>query len=317
MPGVTFHPAPHNKIETFGGGRGSAALGANSSIEILRDLRPRDRELVDEVLQSSITPPSSQANTTEDASLAPPFSPRRNGLVHTIIKAYNHHHAVIIRPDDVWITILTQFSLFVNGPGRAEQLRSKFVAHEEKKQLIVNGMATPYATDFGELAKQMTDLIHENVVDPALQKWIIPDFTTTTANDVVTASVIMMATFKAYFEYLGEARCGIPRVTLLGERADWMSILERIEKLKQYGLETKAWYRMLQPVLRRFVLAFDEGYTDSEENRDFWQRVAHYSRGGSGPTYLCGWITAFCTFDNDGKWTGGSLVRFIYLKYLC
>ncbi|KAG8797798.1 hypothetical protein FRB91_008370, partial [Serendipita sp. 411] len=58
----------------------------------------------------------------------PAFSPRRNGFVDAVVEAYNNHHHLIIRPDDVWCAILSQFNLYVNA--NAEELRSKFVAHE-------------------------------------------------------------------------------------------------------------------------------------------------------------------------------------------
>ena len=71
--------------------------------------------------------------------------------------------------------------------------------------------------DFGALAHQMTDQIHMNVrsnstdykifsfligkplvVDKHLQKWILPDFTTTSLSDTIICSVLMMSTLKAY-----------------------------------------------------------------------------------------------------------------------
>lgn len=99
--------------------------------------------------------------------------------------------------------------------------------------------------------------------------------------------------------------CGIPRVTLEGTKQDWESILTRLEKLKQYGPETTAWYHLLLPVISRFVKAFDE--PEGQENLDFWQKVAHYQGGGSGPTWLAGWINAFCVFDVKGRWTGNPI----------
>ena len=96
--------------------------------------------------------------------------------------------------------------------------------------------------------------------------------------------------------------CGIPRVTLEGEKKDWQLILDRLEKLKEYGEETAAWYDLLVPVISRFVRAFDN--PDAQANLHFWQKVAHHEGGGSGPTYLAGWINAFCVFDKDGKWIG-------------
>ncbi|KAJ7832886.1 hypothetical protein B0H14DRAFT_2364548 [Mycena olivaceomarginata] len=224
--------------------------------------------------------------------------PRPNGFVHTIIEAYNHHHALILRPDDVWIAILTQFNFYVNA--RAELLRANFVAHADKKALVV---FTPAFDDFGRLAREMADLIEKNVVDPSLRAWALPDFSTTTANDTTVGSIVLMATLKAYFEYtFCDIVCGIPRVTLEGEKADWEKILQRLEKLKEFGLETMAWYHLLVPVISRFVQVFDD--PDAWSNVTFWQNVAHFEPGGCGPSHYSGWITAFCAFNDDGKWLG-------------
>jgi len=73
----------------------------------------------------------------------------------------------------------------------------------------------------------------------------------------------------------------------------------RIELLPKFGPETAQWYRLLKPVLTRFVGTFDS--PESPETKDFWQCIAHYSSGGSGPSYLSGWITAFCFWDEDGR----------------
>ncbi|KAF4618955.1 hypothetical protein D9613_009788 [Agrocybe pediades] len=81
-------------------------------------------------------------------------------------------------PDDVWIAILGQFSFYVNA--HVEELRSRFVAHDGKRELVVNADGTRYTVNFGSLARQMTDLIHNNVVDKDLKDWILPDFSTTT-----------------------------------------------------------------------------------------------------------------------------------------
>jgi len=55
----------------------------------------------------------------------------------------------------------------------------------------------------------------------------------------------------------------------------------------------------LKPVLGYFVRSFDE--PDSPEVVSFWNRIAHFEDGGSGPAYLSGWLTAFCFWDSDGK----------------
>ncbi|KAJ7096869.1 hypothetical protein C8R44DRAFT_859947 [Mycena epipterygia] len=243
---------------------------------------------VDEMLQSSLAEGSAISTSEPRRNLTAKTHntiPSRNGFVDTVICAYNTHHALVIRPDDVWIAILTQFNYFVNA--NAEILRANFVAHEGQTKLML-----------GQLEK--------NVVDPSLREWVIPNFSTTTVNDVTVSAIIMMATLKAYFQYefIG-IECGIPRVTLLGQKSDWEGILGRLEKLKEYGIETIAWYHLLRPVISRFVAAFDA--PESPANIDFWQKVAHVENMGSGPHYYSGWITAFCVFDFKGKWIGNRL----------
>ncbi|KAJ7656562.1 hypothetical protein B0H17DRAFT_372883 [Mycena rosella] len=165
--------------------------------------------------------------------------------------------ALVIRPNDIWLAILSQFNFFVNA--RAEILRASFVSHEGKKELVIDTRPQSLRTiDLGHAARQMAGLVEKNVVDTSLRAWATPDFTTTTINDTTVSAVLLMATLKNYFEYkILASGCGIPRVTLEGERSDWVKILNRLEKIKEYGLESIAWYHLLHPVIARFIAAFD------------------------------------------------------------
>lgn len=223
-----------------------------------------------------------------------------NGLVHTLLGAYSSHHAVSIRPDDVWIAILTQFSFFVNA--NAEDLRDKFVNHKGQNLLVVYAVGTRYSVDFGSMAQQMTGLIAQNVKDPSICEWILPSFTTTTNNDLIVGSVVMMATMKKYFAFKFSLDCGIPEVTLEGTSEDWKLILARITELKKYGVQTTAWFNLLNPVISRFVSAFEA--PNDPANLTFWGNVASMYDEGSGAPYLGGWANAFCVFDTEGKWLG-------------
>ncbi|KAE9388553.1 hypothetical protein BT96DRAFT_836083 [Gymnopus androsaceus JB14] len=249
----------------------------------------RSQKLSEELLQSSLDHALSDGVVVH----------QNNGLVHTLLKAYSAHHAVSIRPDDVWIAILTQFSFFVNA--NAEELRDKFVAHKGQKHLVVYAVGNRYTVDFGSMAQQMTGQIRKNVKDPAICDWIRPNFTTTTDNDITVSSVVMMATMKKYFTF-GFTHCGIPQVTLEGTSDDWKLILARIEELKNYGSQTTAWLNLLRPVISRFVSAFEA--PDHPDNLAFWSTVASEDHEGSGKDYLGGWVNAFCVFDVDGKWLG-------------
>ncbi|KAJ7238166.1 hypothetical protein C8J57DRAFT_1439087 [Mycena rebaudengoi] len=299
-PGISFHVTNHraNAIELVGVESGLTGT------EILH-ISSQNRYKNAEVLQFSLSNSSS-----EEGSYGRDFTakisnlvPKGNGFVDTVISAYSQHHALIIRPDDVWLSILVQFNFFVNA--NTELLRGNSVAHEGKKHLVVSGVGTRYSIDFGAMSREMVGLMEKNIVDPKLHDWILPNFSTTTITDTTASAVIMMATLKIYFSYEFYLTCGIPRVTLEGEKSDWANILGRLEKLKEYGVEAIAWYHLLHPVISHFVAAFDA--PASRENINFWQRVAHYHTQDSGPSYYSGWISAFAVFSPTGEWLGNWL----------
>lgn len=217
------------------------------------------------------------------------------GFVNTVVKCYNDHHNIIIRPDDIWAAIMTQFSLYVNK--NAEKFRRKFVAHEGQKQLTVTVPGSLRRAPYNILIQKMSQEIHKNLVDPVVKKWVLPSFSTTTDTDLVTVGVVFMATMKKYFSYQFSLMCGVPSITLEGTVQDWRDIYKRLNKLKVY--ELRKWQRMLKPILKEFVNA-----KKGKANLDFWQRMVHYRHAGSGTDYVSGWITAFSVFDSEGNWQG-------------
>ncbi|KAJ7654034.1 hypothetical protein DFH06DRAFT_1299116 [Mycena polygramma] len=295
-PEILLARACEHQSRTAGEILGSSFSGDFESVDRKSSLNRHLSKLNPFAKSKPAAPPPATAS-----SISPVLIPSPNGFVHTVITAYNKHHNLVLRPDDVWIAILTQFNFFVNA--NAELLRASFVAHEGKKELVVRAQATRHNMDFALMARDMTGLLASVVVDPTLRAWVLPNFSTTTVRDTTVGAIVMMSTLKSYFEFVFEScECGIPRVTLEGTKADWESILGRLEKLKEYGLQTTAWYHLLVPVISRFVAAFDA--PEDPANVDFWQKVAQFMSGGSGPSYYSGWITAFCVFDEEGKWIG-------------
>lgn len=89
--------------------------------------------------------------------------PYGNGLVNGVIRAFQQD-LHLLRSDDIWLSILTQFSMFVNA--NAERLRALFVAHKGKENLTIDIRPHPISSiDMGKFAQEMTHMIHDNVVD--------------------------------------------------------------------------------------------------------------------------------------------------------
>ena len=244
--------------------------------------------------------------TFAERSLGSTFNPDEDieyideGLVGTVLTAYNGHHNLVIRPDDVWIAILSQLSFHINAD--AEALRTKFVPHENKKQLILSIPPSPLnSIDWDEAGKAMVDLMDNNLADKGLKNWIMPTFSTTTTKDKTVAAILMMASMQKYFDYVYEMGCGIPKVTLEGTKEDWESIQGRLEKLDTWDDTTRDWHDMLRPIIKKFIAAFD-----GEIDDQFWGHIISSEMYGSGGTMLIsGWMTAFCAFSQSRKFKKG------------
>lgn len=154
--------------------------------------------------------------------------------------------------------------------------------------MFANEPWTIFDVDVGKIAVKMTGHMQKFVNDEELRDWFLPSFTTTSDNDIVVAAVVMMGTLQEYFSYVAATACGIPSVTLLGERSDWVELVAKLGNIRTFGEEPSLFASLLKPVLGSFVASFD--HPDSSQTLE-----------GSGYDYLSGWITAFCFWDTDGK----------------
>lgn len=226
-----------------------------------------------------------------------PTAAESNGLVHGVYAAYSHHHHLRLRPEDVWFSILTQLSFYIND--NAEDLRDLFVSHDGKQELRVESPGTVDTVDLGKMATAMTDEMDKFIHDKEWKGWFLPNFTTTTDVDTATAAVLMMGTMQAYFSYTFGMTCGIPSVTLLGHKKDWVEIRNRLDKVKELGEEPQHFAERLKIVLDWFIRSFEN--PEDKKVVDFWTKIIADTSNGSGWESFRGWITAFCFWDQDGK----------------
>lgn len=237
------------------------------------------------------------AETADPSELVP----SGDSFVRSAIQAWGEHLHLEIRPEEVWFTILTQLNFYMEA--HAEEVRDIFVDHEGQEVIYIEDYT------WTDVLWRFKDEIQARVKTDWLLDWIVPDFSTTTADDVMTSNILMMGLMKAYFRYEGGIICGLPSVTLLGEKEDWEKLYDRLDRLPEFGAEPEEYRARLTPILKRFVQSFDE--PDSEEIRTFWSQIVFgRSQGfcGASPLDVSGWITGFIYWTNEGrKWgTGGN-----------
>lgn len=219
----------------------------------------------------------------------------RNGFVGACLTAYNQHYDLQLGPDDVWITIMTSLSRYINA--NAEKLRNLFVSHEGQVELKAFGSGSIYSANYDDLISQISDQIDKNTKGE-LRSWAESSFSTTTPLQKIVSKVTLMGAMQKYFSYGMYLMCGLPKVTLLGTVEDWNSILARIGKIGELEDKTlQEWSKVLEFVMQNFVSAFN-GSVDV----DFWNRIAHITGGGSGPRYIEGWVLALLGFGEKGEY---------------
>jgi len=143
-PGVTVKPAPH----------GANIIPYRRFVSTAKDLFKASCYKESQKMQNEYLIQSS----FDDAKVDAQYLGASNGFVDAAIMAYNQHHHLILRPEDIWFSVLVQLNVYINE--HAEELRSMFVAHKDKKKLVlyvnkeIAGTAL-FGVDWAKFAYQM------------------------------------------------------------------------------------------------------------------------------------------------------------------
>jgi hypothetical protein len=153
MP-VTIRPVEHDANPIKGK---SSAPGAKEILKWACTIEYK-KMANDNIVQSSF-----------DKDSNPNFIASDNGFIDALLRAYDEHHHLKIRPEGVWSTILVQLKVYINE--NAEQLRSLCVQHEGQKGLVLyreEFEAKDGSNDWGEFAYLMSNKLRDNLNDPTL-----------------------------------------------------------------------------------------------------------------------------------------------------
>ena len=205
-----------------------------------------------------------------------------NSFVEAVHTAYQSHYPLTLSPDIIWQCVAQGFAIHVNK--NAEKLRHMFVAHEGKKKLEVRRddfvKGSP-DNDWEQAFGTFSDEIEKNVGDE-IHSLLTPDFSTTGPVEKAASQVVLMNTFKEYFNYGLPTRCGIPSITLEGTTEDWSQLRRKALSLSRFDFQW--WTDAVKPILDEFVNA-----SSGVVNKEFWQTI-YKVFGGSGGPFITGWV---------------------------
>jgi hypothetical protein len=222
--------------------------------------------------------------------------PSQDSFVRGAIDSWAQHQHLVIRPEDVWFTIMVQMNFYMTKHGDDKEVRDKFVNFQGKQKIFVTG------EELYSVIKQFQFEIQKRVKTDWLLDWIQPKFSTSTEHDGMMANVLMMGLMKSYFEYYASVVCGIPSITLLGTQKDWERLLSKLDRMPEFGAEAEQYSKNLRPILSRFVRTFKA--PEDPEIRKFWDEIVatkYRSQGCSGVLLVSGWISGFHHWDSMGN----------------
>ena len=203
-------------------------------------------------------------------------------LLAAVYTAFSQHRPLVLSPDAVWITIAQGVAHHMAIHG--ERLRSRFVAHEGKLELVFRvtdwverSPENPWLEAFASWAGQIRD--H---VGPELHDSLVCDFTTSGPLERAVSQIVMMDVFERYFHYVLYGICGIPTITLEGTPADWQRLADKAAGLAVFDMDW--WMSHLLPICEQFVRA-SRGNVD----KTHWQGICKL-RDEYGGAIINGWI---------------------------
>jgi hypothetical protein len=191
-------------------------------------------------------------------------------FIYVFHRAYCLHGSVVLRPDDVWLTIASGLMQLINL--NPELYRDVFVQHKGTENLHVSKDGKPWA----KVIDMWTDLIAGKIGDD-LAALFTCSFTTTTPTDKIASKITLMGTVQAYFTYSCSTRCGIRGIELDGTLEDWQDIHDRTERLLKLFPIMEQWLSRVSTITKELLLA-----AQGKPSLDFWLNAYKYQDLGSG-----------------------------------
>lgn len=205
--------------------------------------------------------------------------------------AFSQHRPLVISPDVVWLTIAQGIATHVTL--HSEQLRSKLVDFEGKRELIVERGVTADELQLGDWAEVVEQFADQVATHSKLDELppMTASFSTTTPASRIASQVCMLDAFSRYYDYVLMCICGFPQITVLGTVADWMDIHARVARLRNIGLGW--WAEHLQPICAQFIAT-----AAGDISRRHW-RALYKLKKLYGAYEISGWFAKLFPYTLD------------------
>jgi hypothetical protein len=198
-------------------------------------------------------------------------------FVSYLTLAYQFHFSVIITPDMIFYTLLSELAEVIKHEPKA--FEKLFTSTPGQKQKLVVPTMDPNVLDLEAIVAKLREKL------PSDADMFTARFSTTNFDSRLAMNAAFADAMSPYYEY-GNTYCGIPRIRVMGTKADWVELEDKI----------KRWRSLLcavAPNLKRWLQSAQETIFDIYTQRSpaFWNGMFSIDNCSSGHTDVVeGWI---------------------------
>ena len=204
-------------------------------------------------------------------------------FIYAAHKAYAEHRPLTISPDGVWLLISQGLTTHLYSK-EGDQAVTLIIEGNEKTDLS-NEEWLKHLDKFQQTLKSSTA--------ETIQAFHSPDFSTTDMNIKNAFKISSLSNKSEQFQFGLFSLCGIPEITLEGTTNDWLKIADKLESLKQFGMEE--WADHLKPIINEIILA-----SKGQVNKKFWNSFYKFNNE-CGDGSVSGWILNFFPYNAKGQ----------------
>ena len=196
----------------------------------------------------------------------------RNFLDYLVL-CWGRHYGVVISPTILWNMVLSNLAFEVNRV--PDTYRKYFTESDEKQEIVVTQGG--YLIDPQLLINKLHGYIPNDIIDS-----FFPKFTTDSDLSVIANNIAFLDMVSPYYNY-GMLLCGIPKVRVIGEKADWLKFMMRLGELS-----------VVIPEFSTYLLAVANRVSViTDETADYSEMFSLERCGSGSQVEVSGWIRDF------------------------
>jgi hypothetical protein len=196
----------------------------------------------------------------------------RNYLTYLEL-CWRKHYGIVISPTILWNLVLNNFAHQVNKT--PEKFRKYFTESEEKQEIIVQQGGN--LIDVNLIISEITSKIPSNIMEN-----FFPKYTTDTEKSKIANYTAFLDMVSPYYNY-GMLLCGIPKIKILGEKSDWLTMMYNLGAIVAQIPEFEEYVFKVTSIIADIIY----------ENIDYSKFFTLERCGSGSQVMVSGWIINF------------------------